>query len=423
MSDITKTGKFFSSSIPSALSRNNAFAQRPWRDRAQFAVAVFFLFSTVGILSTLINSAAVPMPARYVVAMLLCSGIFAAGLILFFGRIVFMLIWIAVFVVSMFAIGEWGAALQRQTEQTLKQPADAETRAAILQEYQSQVRKAILRDAVLTMILIVLSYIAFIRAFNHEWEQRSAVEAELKVARRIQESLLPPAEKRGDGWHMFGMVQPASMVAGDYFDYLELFGGKHAVLVADVSGHGVGAGLLMAMMKSQLLGIAAESNDTAKIFATLNQSVYKLAPKNMFVTAAYVALSPGNSLNPHRIEFATFGHPPILHYVAATHAVIELHTQGRALGLQPDLQLATGFAALQAGDVLLLHTDGLYEQMNAKKEQWGLERCKAELLQHHHLPLNRLCERLMKAGAEYRGRAPAHDDMTLVAMRCEATAA
>jgi sigma-B regulation protein RsbU (phosphoserine phosphatase) len=84
--------------------------------------------------------------------------------------------------------------------------------------------------------MIVLGYILFVRAFSREMEKRAAMESELKVAHRIQESLLPPRERKIHGWHLFGTVRPASTVAGDYFDYLELPDGRLGVLVADASG-------------------------------------------------------------------------------------------------------------------------------------------------------------------------------------------
>ncbi len=405
-----------------APARANTFVKRPWRERLRFALAVFFLFCTVGTLSVLINHTAWPMPLRFVLVTMLCSGIFAAVFILIFGRFVIMIVWIALFVASMLVVAQWGKSIQKEVKATAENQqrafANEETRAAVA-EYQNRMHRAILRDVILTLVMIVSSYIAFIQAFNHEWEKRAVVESELKIARRIQESLLPQAEKRIGGWHMFGVLQPANTVAGDYFDYLEFAGGKLGVLVADASGHGVAAGLVMTMIKSQLFSLAAETHDAQKFFERLNYCVRALAPKNMFVTAAYVALSQNDSADSPEIEITTAGHPPVLRYSAAAHQVEELHTPSAALGLQSGFSVFPRRVALQAGDVLLLHTDGICEQMNAKKEQWGLESLKAELQQHHDLALPRLCERIMKAGAEHRGNTAAHDDMTLVAVRRE----
>lgn len=410
--------RFFS--LFMAPSFSNAFSQRPWRERLRFALAVFFLFCTVGVLSVMINHTAAPMPVRYVLAIMLSSGVFAGIFILIFGRLALMVVWIMLFTASMFVIGRWGTSLQKETQVALIKPQQtfaSEEAQATVEAFQIRVRHAIMRDAVLTLAMIVLSYIAFIQAFNREWEKRDLVEAELKIARRIQEGLLPPAQKRLRGWHMCGVLLPANTVAGDYFDYLEFADGAAGVLVADGSGHGVAAGLLMTMMKSQLFSLTTEPHDTEKFFAQLNRCVRTLAPKNMFVTAAYVALSQNQS---GKIEFATVGHPPILRYAAARNVVEELSTPVAALGLQANLPLAPRALTLERDDVLLLYTDGIFEQMNPAKEQWGMERLKAALHRHHDLPLTELCARLVQAVSDFRSYATIHDDITLVAIRREA---
>ena len=400
----------------------NAFARRPWRERLRFALAVFFLFCTVGTLSVLINHTATPMPLRFVLITMLVSGAFAGVFVLLFGRFVLMLVWILMFAASMFFIGKWGASLQTQVQAEFVKQSPAftheEARAAV-EDYRQRIRAAILRDVIFTLIMVVLSYIAFIQAFNHEWERRSEVESELKVARRIQESLLPPAEQRLGEWHMFGVLRPATTVAGDYFDYLQFADDKVGVLVADASGHGVAAGLVMTMIKSQLLLLASESYDAQKFFERLNRCVRQLAPKNMFVTAALAVFDKNEASPAPEVEIITAGHPPVLHYSAATQHVEELRTTALALGLQSSFVASTARVLLAAGDALLLHTDGLFEQMNLKQNQWGMEKLKAALQQHHALPLEKLCRRLMQDVEEFRAGAPVQDDMTLVAVRRE----
>lgn len=400
-----------------------AFVRRPWRERLRFALAVFFLFCTVGTLTVFINHTATPMPLYFVLLVMFVSGTFAGVLVLIIGRFVLMLVWVALFATTMIFIGSWGTSLQKKEQaEFVKQNAvftNEESRTAV-EAYRQRVRAAITRDVILTLLLTVSSYIAFVLAFNHEWERRSEVESELKVAKRIQESLLPPAEKRIASWRMFGVLRPANTVAGDYFDYLEFAGDKVGVLVADASGHGVAAGLVMTMIKSQLLLLASENYDSQKFFERLNRCVRTLAPKNMFVTAALAVFNKSDSSPALEIEIVTAGHPPVLHYAAATQRVEELHTAALALGLQSAFVASTARVVLQTGDTLLLHTDGLFEQMNLKQNQWGLERLKAAFARHHDLPLEKLCARLMEEVNEFRAYAPIKDDMTLVAIRREA---
>lgn len=396
----------------------NAFVARPWRERIPFAIAVFFLFSTVGVLSVFINHTAVPMPAKFVLVTLLLSGSFAGMLVLLIGRKWLVLLWVFMFAGAMYLNATWGATIQKELALASKAHAltamNEESRI-VFKEFQGRLRFAMLRDVITTLALIIASYIAFIQAFNREWKKRDVVESELQVARRIQESLLPPGEQRIAGWHMCGVLYPANTVAGDYFDYLKFADGKIGVLVADGSGHGVAAGLVMTMIKSQLFSLTAAPHEVTAFFQGLNQCVRTLAPKNMFVTAGYVALAHEVPL----VEFATVGHPPLLRYSAARDAVEELSTPATALGLQTTLQLTPRTIMLEPNDVLLLYTDGIFEQMNPAKEQWGLERLKAALQEHRHLPLRELSARIMQSITRFRMHAATHDDMTLVAIRRE----
>ncbi|MDZ7269264.1 MAG: PP2C family protein-serine/threonine phosphatase [candidate division KSB1 bacterium] len=400
-------------------SLNNAFSQRPWRERRRFATAVFFLFCGVGALSVLVNHAAVPMPVYFVLAMMLASGLFAGSFVLFFGRLLPMILCLAVFLTAMILLTKWGSHLQQRelphTHELTAGAAGHQTQPAAT-VWQTSLRRALVRDTLLTLLMIVLSYVTFIDAFNKEWEKRATVESELRVARRIQQNLLPPPEKILPGWRLHGVLQPAATVAGDYFDYLEFAGGANAALVADASGHGVAAGLLMTMLKGQLFTLITEPYEAAALFNRLNDSVRRLAPRNMFVTAVMVVLTQDHSGG---IEVVTAGHPPLLYLDAARGRVTELGTPAAALGLHARLSPAPQRFTLNHNDLVLLYTDGVVEQMNAAGTQWGIERLKTELQQHHHLPLAELCQCLLQAGAAFRGRVAPHDDMTLLAIRRE----
>jgi sigma-B regulation protein RsbU (phosphoserine phosphatase) len=264
--------------------------------------------------------------------------------------------------------------------------------------------------------MIVLSYVFFVHALSRQLAKRTAIESELKVARKIQESLLPPSERKVNGWHIYGAVQPASEVAGDYSDYIELSNNRLGVLVADASGHGVAAGLVMTMIKSLMLNIATTDKGSAASFSALNRSVRRLAPKHSFVTAAHVILPANDS---RQIEVTTLGHPPLLLYDSATERVEEIRTPATALGLQEALTIQPEQRTLQNGDLLLLYTDGLIEQMNNKNMEWGLDKLKAVFAQNVHLEMQLLHERILAASAAHRGNQPQHDDITLVVIRAD----
>jgi sigma-B regulation protein RsbU (phosphoserine phosphatase) len=123
----------------------------------------------------------------------------------------------------------------------------------------------------------------------------------------------------------------------------------------------------------------------------------------------------------------TLGHPPLLLYDSATERVEEIRTPATALGLQEALTIQPEQRTLQNGDLLLLYTDGLIEQMNNKNieqmnnknMEWGLDKLKAVFAQNVHLEMQLLHERILAASAAHRGNQPQHDDITLVVIRAD----
>ncbi|MGH7450252.1 MAG: PP2C family protein-serine/threonine phosphatase [bacterium] len=402
--------------------RKNPWLSRPRRERLGFALAAFCLFAPIGILNQLLRLPAAPRPLGFVLLSLSLSGIFAAYMVFTFDRAVWVIVGSIAFFLLTFSLANWESSWRtRQAVQIENQQQTPEQIAAqnAVRQYRESMNPVLARDIIITIGMIVLGYVFFVRAFGREMEKRAAMESELKIAHRIQESLLPPRERKIHGWHLFGTVRPASTVAGDYFDYIELPDGRLGVLVADASGHGVAAGLMMAMLKSQLSNLAAGDEDPQALFQRLNRSVRRLAPKHTFVTAAFVILPKINSATSRQsqVEIVTVGHPPVLLYRAATKAVEEIRTPATALGLNENLAVDSVKCAVEADDLLLLYTDGLFEQFDAKNSEWGIENVKKVLKQFVHLAPPLLCERILERGAKHRGNQTQQDDITLVAVR------
>ncbi len=392
------------------LLRSNPWLQRPRRERLGFAAAGFCLFSIIGVLNTWFDLPATPPDWAYVLPSLLLSGSLAAGMVFYFDRpLIIFGIFIAFFAIS-FLFSEWEAfrsrALSAQTEIVRLSPEQENA----VQEYRAHIRPALTRDLLITMAMMALGWFFVARALQKELQLRVPIEAELKVARKIQESLLPSPERKAHGWHLYGTVQPASEVAGDYFDYIELSNNRLGVLVADASGHGVSAGLMMAMLKSQLLN--ATVGDPQQLFSQLNRSVRKLAPKNMFVTAAYVILHPS-----HEAEVITVGHPPVLHYRAASRSVEEIRTVNTALGFGEKLSVQSQQCKLAAGDMLLLYTDGLFEQLSSQADELGLPTLKMIFARHAQIAPASACEQILAEVVAQRNGQAQNDDMTLVVVQ------
>jgi len=395
------------------LLRSNPWLQRPRRERLGFALAAFCLFAPIGILNQLMHLPATPRPLGFVLLSLLLSGAFAAYMVFTFDRAVLVIAGSLACTLCIFSLAHWESSWrQQQSLQVESQQQKPEQIAAenAVRQYRARMNPAMLRETLLTIGMMVLGYIFFVHAFGRQMEKRNLLEAELKIARRIQESLLPPSERKTNGWHLYGAVQPASEVAGDYFDYLDLPNNRLGVLVADASGHGVSAGLMMAMLKSQLLNAAVD--DPQQLLSQLNRSVRQLAPKNMFVTAAYVILYPS-----HEADVITVGHPPVLHYRAASRSVEEIRTANVALGFSEKLSVQSRQCKLAEGDMLLLYTDGLFEQLHSKEDEFGLQTLKMTFARHTHLAPPLACEQILAEVAAHRGSQPQNDDITLVAIQ------
>lgn len=390
--------------------RKNPWLQRPRRERLGFAAAGFCLFSIIGVLNTWFEMPVSPPHWAYVLTSWLLSGLLAAGVVFYFDRPMIMFSMFVGFFAVSFAFSKWEATINRTKSTQAEIATPSPEQEAAVQQYRDRVRPAITRDLMITIAMMALGWVVVVRALQKELQLRLPIETELKVARKIQESLLPASERQAHGWHLYGAVQPASEVAGDYFDYIELPNNRLGVLVADASGHGVSAGLMMAMLKSQLLN--ATVDDPQQLLSQLNRSVRQLAPKNMFVTVAYVILHPA-----HEADVITVGHPPVFHYHAASRSVEEIRTASTALGFSEKITVQARHCQLAAGDKLLLYTDGLFEQLHSQEDELGLQTLKATFSRYAHLPPAPACAQILTEVTAQRGSQPQNDDITLVVIQ------
>jgi sigma-B regulation protein RsbU (phosphoserine phosphatase) len=249
-------------------------------------------------------------------------------------------------------------------------------------------------------------------------KQRDRMEAELDLARRIQARLLPAAPPRVPGLDVAGLSESAREVGGDYYDHLELGGGRLLLVIADVSGKGVPAALLMsgfrAALMSQDLARSAPEAIAGRVNEFLNQSV----EPGKFVTAFIGVLDAASG----RLAYVNAGHnPPVV--VRAGGEVELLETGGVILGIMPGARYASGEATLARGDLVALYTDGVTEGADAANEMWGEERLTALLRSATTAVASDIASRIVRAVRAFEGeRGPADDITVLVARRVESVA-
>lgn len=225
-----------------------------------------------------------------------------------------------------------------------------------------------------------------VRQQQIETRARERLEQELRVARVVQETLLPKDLPELAGWQVAAYWQPAQAVSGDFYDFIALPDGNLGVVEADVTGKGVPAALVMAAARG-ILRVAAEQDPDSpgKVLAHVNDLLFPDIPPSMFVTCLYGVLNPTTG----RFVFANAGHN--LPTKRAADAVLELRATGMPLGLMPDMTYDEHETLLAPGEMILIYSDGLVEAHNPQGEMFGFPRLRtlagragsgADLIEH-----------------------------------------
>ena len=232
-------------------------------------------------------------------------------------------------------------------------------------------------------------------------------EAELRAASEIQRHLLPREIPRSKGLEVACAWQPARSVGGDYFDVLALAPGRIGVCIADVSGKGLTAALLMANLQALVRAFAAGTADTGALCRKINEALCDVVLPGKFVTLFYGVIDSQDL----SLRFENAGHcPPMVLRGDSTTLLTE---GGTVLGLFPDAQYEERRFLLQSGDCLLLTTDGVTEATNAADEEFGAGRVAASALAARGLGANGVRTRILEDVSCFCDRN-FHDDASLI---------
>ncbi len=236
------------------------------------------------------------------------------------------------------------------------------------------------------------------------------VEQELRVARLIQQTLLPKELPVVPGWQLAVHYQPARAVGGDFYDFFKRPDGRLVLVVGDVTDKGVPAALVMATTRSILRGTARRLLTPGAALERANSLLCPEIPANMFVTCLYAILDPRTG----HMRFANAGHD--LPIRESNSHVTEFRATGMPLGLMPDMTYEENEGTLSPGDSLLLYSDGLVEAHNAAREMFGFQRLRT-LLERDRKDKT-LIEFLLDELAAFAGRDwEQEDDVTLLTLR------
>lgn len=244
-------------------------------------------------------------------------------------------------------------------------------------------------------------------------EQQQELENEIRMAAGIQQGLLPGAPPVVPGAELAGWCLPAAKVGGDYYDLLVDGDGRLTLLVADVAGHSIGSALLMAMARSVLRREAEHGGDPADLLAQTNAAMFgDLVTAGLFITIFAARFDPADGT----LEYANAGHNPPLLRRHAERSTCELDADGAAIGFLEELEFEQRATRLEAGDTLLLYTDGVVEAPGVDGAQFGEQRL-AELVAELDVGAEALVRAVVEAVGDHTGGAAQHDDVTVVALR------
>jgi sigma-B regulation protein RsbU (phosphoserine phosphatase) len=250
-------------------------------------------------------------------------------------------------------------------------------------------------------------------------ERRKAEEnqQQLELAKRIQLSLLPDAPLRLSAAQIAGVCVPATHIGGDYFDFFEN-STTIVITIADVSGHSVGAALLMTGLRSALRLETrirgANGASPATILRELNEVLYDdLNKTESFITMFFTKYEPHTGL----LHYANAGHNQALVLRASTNECLSLDSEGLILGALQNVEFEEKSIQLFAGDLLTLYTDGVNEARNPQGEFFGIERLRAELLRHRDLPPDEQVSRILAEVQAFCADYPLADDVAIVIMK------
>jgi serine phosphatase RsbU (regulator of sigma subunit) len=369
-------------------TRYDLWRSMPATSHALFLAGVFFMFLPAGLLTD-ISVLGANRPARLAANALLSGALAIAYVLAIRQRLRWVLVLIAVHVLILSEFdrvaGPAGLPLTGKALQTrLAMDVNGSTTA------------------------IIVSFMLLSHLIRREGTRYVQAHAEIALARDIHRLLVPRIAQRLGGFDFRGVSLASGDVGGDLIDLVESPAGWTSY-IADVSGHGVAAGLLMGMVKSSARTQLRSDRRLDSLLNTLNTVLFDLRGPTMFVTFAGVQWNGATDL-----QFTVAGHLPILRYRPSTDSIDEMSIPQLPLAMFSGRSFTAADVASAPGDLFVVLTDGLTEVFDASDREFGLERVKGLIRENARAPLDAIEERLLAA---VRAHGPQLDDQTLLLIR------
>lgn len=243
-------------------------------------------------------------------------------------------------------------------------------------------------------------------------------EQEMQTARVVQMALYPKSDPVVPGFEISGLMHPSSLTSGDYYDYITSADGSLTVVIGDVSGHGLGPALEMVETRASLRTLLSDHSELGPAFKRLNMILQDDLPEGMFVTLFAAKIDPPH----HTLSYAAAGHQAQL--LTCQGEWMRLDSLGLPLGIESEASYrAPRDVALQPGDLIVLATDGIMEQVapdsapGVRGELFGWSRTMASVQKNRHLPAKQILEHLFEDVRQFAKGMPQKDDVTAVIIK------
>ena len=244
-----------------------------------------------------------------------------------------------------------------------------------------------------------------------EAREQLRIREELRFAREVQISMLPEAPPRLAWADIAGISLPATEVGGDYYDYF-VVDGRLASVCGDVAGHGLASGITLSALRSGFTLLRDQLLEPARVLDRLQEVVTQSSRRRMMVTISVLLLDPETM----RATIASAGHPPLLHVRAATRTAEMIELFSPPLGARLGASTPQRVVPFATGDLFVLHSDGIYETVNAHGDEYGLERL-GRIVAACDGTAEEIRDTVLRDVEEFRGGEAQQDDVTLVVVR------
>lgn len=275
-----------------------------------------------------------------------------------------------------------------------------------------------LAGGALLIVLLTLGWLVVVRLAKHEMRTRAQlhkIESDLSIAREIQRGLLPREAPHTPGFEIEGWSKPADQTGGDYFDWMKLADGSTLITLADVSGHGIGPALIVAVCRAYMRATAGgDGVALGDAISRVNSLLEMEIPSGRFVTAAVCLLRP----EANELSLVSAGQAPLFFYRAASRGVETWAADDLPLGIAAGLTFESArVVRFEPGDVLVLATDGFFEWANHEGEQYGIRRLEEFVGAHAHKEPAEFIRALHAEVVTHADGRPQPDDLTVVIIK------